>query len=81
MYLINLCSCLTLPCLCCLKFGAQVGELKERLAGVLGLAASRQKLSRDGVGFLKDEFSLAHYNVDPDVTLQLGAKDRGKGRK
>ncbi|KAF5843032.1 Pre-mRNA splicing factor PRP21 like protein-domain-containing protein [Dunaliella salina] len=58
-----------------------VGELKERLAGVLGLAASRQKISRDGVGFLKDEFSLAHYNVAPDVILQLGAKDRGKGRK
>lgn len=58
-----------------------MGELKERLAGVLGLASSRQKLSRDGVGFLRDEFSLAHYNVDPDVVLQLGAKDRGKGRK
>ncbi len=48
---------------------------------MLGLASSRQKLSRDGVGFLRDEFSLAHYNVDPDVVLQLGAKDRGKGRK
>ena len=50
-------------------------------AGVLGLSVNKQRLSRDNVGFLKDEFSLAHYNVSPDVMLHLSTKDRGKGRK
>ena len=37
-------------------------------AGVLQLAANKQQLSREGVGFLRNELSLAHYNVSP--TLQ-----------
>lgn len=57
-----------------------IGRVKNRLADVLSLPANKQKLSRDGVGFLKDEFSLAHYNVSEDVTLILGIKERG-GRK
>lgn len=57
-----------------------VGELKERLAEVLELPANKQKLAREGVGFVKDDFSLAHYNVSPDIVLQLGTKERG-GRK
>jgi splicing factor 3A subunit 1 len=47
---------------------------------VLELPANKQKLSRDHVGFLRDEFSLAHYNVGPDTVLTLGTKARG-GRK
>lgn len=58
-----------------------VGELKERLSTVLGLPANKMKLARDGVGFLRDEPSLAHYNVGQDVTLTLGTKDRARGRK
>lgn len=57
-----------------------VGSLKERLADVVGVPANRQRISREGVGFLLDELSLAHYNVSPDVQLQLGVKERG-GRK
>ncbi len=57
-----------------------IGGLKARLAGVVGLAANRQKLSRDGVGVLRDENSLALYNVGPDVQLELGLKTRG-GRR
>lgn len=57
-----------------------IGHLKSRLAGELGLPANKQKLAREGVGFLKDEFSLAHYNVSEDVILTLGVKERG-GRK
>lgn len=57
-----------------------VGDLKARLEGVTGLAVNKQKLNREGVGFLRDEFSLAHYNVSPDVILVLGTKERG-GRK
>lgn len=58
-----------------------MGELKERLAGVLGVAANKMKVAREGVGFLRDEPSLAHYNVGPDVTLSLGTKDRARGKK
>ena len=57
-----------------------VGELKARLAEVLALPVNKQKLSREGVGVLRDEQSLAHYNVSPDVQLQLGIRERG-GRK
>lgn len=56
-----------------------VGEFKSRLAEVVGLAANRQKIERPGV-FMKDDMSLAHYNVSPDIQLQLGVKERG-GRK
>jgi splicing factor 3A subunit 1 len=58
-----------------------VGALKARLAEVLDLAANKQKLARDGVGFLKDEFTLAYYNASPDVVLTLGLKERGGKRK
>ncbi len=47
----------------------------------LALPANRMKLSRDGVGVVKDHFSLAFYNVSPDVTLTLGTRERGGGRK
>jgi hypothetical protein len=57
-----------------------VGHLKSRLEGVIGLAVNKQKLHRDGVGFLRDELSLAHYNISPDVVLVLGTKTRG-GKK
>ena len=57
-----------------------VGELKSRLADVVGIAANKQKIGRDQLGFLKDELTLAHYNVSPDIQLTLGVKERG-GRK
>ena len=57
-----------------------IGELKARLTEVVGMPANKQRLSRDPIGFLKDELSLAHYNVSPSVHLQLSLKERG-GRK
>lgn len=45
-----------------------------------GLAPNKQKLHREGAGFLRDELSLAHYNVGADITLTLGTRERG-GRK
>jgi splicing factor 3A subunit 1 len=50
------------------------------LCQVLNIPANKQKISRDNVGFMRDEFSLAFYNVGPDVQLLLGVKERG-GRK
>ncbi len=51
------------------------------LRQVLLLPANKMKISRDGVGVVKDHFSLAFYNVSPDVTLTLGTRERGGGRK
>jgi len=34
-----------------------------------------------GVGFLRDDFSLAHYNVGPEVVLLLGSKARPAPKK
>lgn len=47
---------------------------------VLKQPPNRLQLSREGVGFLKDQFSLAFYNVSGDVQLQLSIRQRG-GRK
>lgn len=55
-----------------------VGDLKSRLASVLELPANKQKLNREGVGFLRDELSLAHYNVAPDTVLTLSTKERSR---
>jgi splicing factor 3A subunit 1 len=57
-----------------------VGEVKERLTGVLKMAVGKLRLSLEGLGLLRDELSLAHYNVSPETMLQLSVKERG-GRK
>lgn len=58
-----------------------LGELKSRLADVVGIAANKQKITRDQLGFLnEDDLTLAHYNVSPEIQLTLGVKARG-GRK
>lgn len=57
-----------------------VQALKELVASEVGLPANKLRLSREGVGFLTDALSLAHYNVGPEVCLQLTLKERG-GRK
>lgn len=55
-----------------------VGALKARLAEVLSLPATKQQLSRTGVGFLRNELSLAHYNVAPSTQLALSVRRRGR---
>jgi splicing factor 3A subunit 1 len=55
-----------------------IGDLKSRLEPVTGLALNKQRLQREGVGFLSDELSLAHYNVSADVVLTLSTKTRGR---
>ena len=67
------------PCLCPPQDPA--AHLKERLASVLGLVANKQRLTREGCGFMRDEFTLAFYNVAPDVVLVLSTKERGGKKK
>lgn len=56
-----------------------VGSLKEKIAGEVQLPANKQKLSGKP-GFLKDNMSLAHYNIRGGETLALSLRERG-GRK
>ncbi|KAJ1409228.1 Ubiquitin-like domain superfamily [Sesbania bispinosa] len=56
-----------------------VGSLKEKIAGEIQLPANKQKLSGKP-GFLKDNISLAHYNISGGETLALTLRERG-GRK
>ena len=57
-----------------------VGKFKARLTGVLELPVNKQKITREGVGVMKDDNTLAHYNVSPDVQLLLDVRERA-GRK
>ncbi|KAM1087563.1 hypothetical protein ACFX2B_012925 [Malus domestica] len=56
-----------------------VGSLKEKISGEIQLPANKQKLSGKP-GFLKDNMSLAYYNVGAAETLTLSLRERG-GRK
>lgn len=56
-----------------------VGSLKEKIAGEIQLPANKQKLSGKA-GFLKDNLSLAYYNVGGGEMLSLSLRERG-GRK
>ncbi|KAJ8758679.1 hypothetical protein K2173_000400 [Erythroxylum novogranatense] len=56
-----------------------VGSLKEKIAGHIQLPANKQKLNGKA-GFLKDNMSLAYYNVGAGETLTLSLRERG-GRK
>ncbi|XP_077211833.1 putative splicing factor 3A subunit 1 [Tasmannia lanceolata] len=56
-----------------------IGSLKEKIAGEVQLPANKQKLS-GRAGFLKDNLSLAYYNIGPGETLTLALRERG-GRK
>ncbi|KAK4399568.1 putative splicing factor 3A subunit [Sesamum angolense] len=53
-----------------------VGSLKEKIAGEIQLPANKQKLSGKA-GFLKDNLSLAYYNVAPGDSLSLSLRERG----
>ncbi|KAK9852812.1 hypothetical protein WJX84_010265 [Apatococcus fuscideae] len=57
-----------------------VGRFKTRLTGVLELPVNKQKITREGVGVMKDDNTLAHYNVSSDVQLLLDVRERA-GRK
>ncbi|CAH8389000.1 unnamed protein product [Eruca vesicaria subsp. sativa] len=56
-----------------------VGSLKEKIAGETQIPANKQKLSGKA-GFLKDNMSLAQYNVGAGEILTLSLRERG-GRK
>lgn len=46
-----------------------------------GMPPAKQKLESVGLGFLKDNLSLAAYNMDSNTVIALGVKTRGRGGK
>ncbi|OAY79698.1 putative splicing factor 3A subunit 1 [Ananas comosus] len=56
-----------------------IGSLKEKIAGEVQLPSNKQKLSARA-GFLKDNLTLAYYNIGPGDTVTLALRERG-GRK
>ncbi|KAF3637577.1 putative splicing factor 3A subunit 1 [Capsicum annuum] len=56
-----------------------IASLKEKISGEIQLPANKQKLSGKA-GFLKDNLSLAYYNIAFGETLSLSLRERG-GRK
>ena len=64
-----------------LKATDSVLEVKSRLSERTGVAPNKQKLKVEGLGWLKDNLTLAHYNLAGDVSLTLGSKERAKAKK
>jgi len=59
-----------------------VGQLKEAISSYLGnMPAKKMRLKTYNRNVMKDEFSLAHYNVLTNTTLELSVKERGRRRK
>ena len=59
----------------------KVKAMKEALKPQLGnMPLNKMQLKHSTAGFLKDTFSIAHYNIGPMTTLELVPKIRG-GRK
>jgi hypothetical protein len=52
--------------------------VRDRLGG---MPPAKQKLESVGLGFLKDNLSLAAYNMGDGTEITLGVKTRGRGGK
>ena len=59
----------------------KITELKKMIAKELGLPVSKQQLSAPELGFIKDTFTLAQYNIGSGAVLALSLRERGGKRK
>eukprot|EP00736_Rhodelphis_marinus_P007153 Rmarinus@m.26263 len=62
------------------KLQMTVGDLKQLILEQTDAPTNKQKLNLPEIGFLKDNFSLAYYNLKNNTHLDLTLKERG-GRK
>ena len=61
-----------------LAAASKVKSVKEAVRSQLGnMPVNKMQLKHPTAGFIKDSFSLAHYNIGPMTTLQLVPKTRG----
>lgn len=58
-----------------------ITQVKDKIKESLGLAINKQKLKGPHSSILKDNLTLAYYNVTPGTTLILGTKERGGKKK
>eukprot|EP00826_Nyctotherus_ovalis_P062267 TRINITY_DN897_c0_g1_i5.p1 TRINITY_DN897_c0_g1~~TRINITY_DN897_c0_g1_i5.p1 ORF type:complete len:481 (-),score=187.70 TRINITY_DN897_c0_g1_i5:187-1629(-) len=59
-----------------------VGKLKGAISSYLGnMPPKKMRLRTFNRSVMKDEFSLAHYNILNGTTLELNVKERGRRRK
>jgi len=64
------------------KVSELVSTLKDAISKALnGMPANKQNLKVEGLPFLKDKDTLAQYNLEDQVEIQLGVKERGKRKK
>jgi len=63
-----------------LNIMATVKEVKEQLSPLLGQMPPSKMQLRSPTGFMKDQFSLAYYNVASHVQIDLLTRSRG-GRR
>ena len=60
----------------------KVSVLKAKLSEALnGMPANKQNLKVEGLPFLKDKDTLAQYNLEDNVEINLGVKERGRRKK
>eukprot|EP01097_Dermamoeba_algensis_P007019 TRINITY_DN4394_c0_g1_i1.p1 TRINITY_DN4394_c0_g1~~TRINITY_DN4394_c0_g1_i1.p1 ORF type:complete len:693 (-),score=176.67 TRINITY_DN4394_c0_g1_i1:97-2109(-) len=57
-----------------------INTVKDKIQEAIGMPSSKQKLRTDDLPVLKDNFTLAYYNISPTILLSLSSKERG-GRK
>jgi splicing factor 3A subunit 1 len=57
-----------------------ISSLKEKIKDECGLAPPKQNLIIDGLGFLKNDKTVAFYNLRPGQQIILSVKERGKKR-
>eukprot|EP00656_Telonema_subtile_P043013 TRINITY_DN4924_c0_g1_i3.p1 TRINITY_DN4924_c0_g1~~TRINITY_DN4924_c0_g1_i3.p1 ORF type:complete len:700 (+),score=145.02 TRINITY_DN4924_c0_g1_i3:189-2288(+) len=57
-----------------------IKDFKDKLGDALGGMPARNQKIKHRAAFLKDNLTLAHYNLGPGSTLELGVQQRG-GRK
>lgn len=57
-----------------------VSSVKEKIREICNLPSAKQALNIDALGFLKNDKSLAYYNLQSGQVIQLSVKERG-GRK
>ena len=63
----------------CANAMASIKEVKEMLSPVLGqMPPGKMQLRSPGSGFLKDQFTLAYYNISSNVQIDLLTKSRGR---
>ncbi|KAF2075342.1 hypothetical protein CYY_003371 [Polysphondylium violaceum] len=57
-----------------------IQTLKEKIKDATGMAPNKQKLKTAGISVLKDQCTVAFYNLKSGSTVSVGLKERG-GRK